>query len=100
MKRTLGTVIVVALVAAIGGIWAWLLRDLAAGKEWPGVDETVIGGFAERAGRGDAEPFFDWVQGDLLLFMFLWAGLLAGFLLGYYARVLFVEQREPASKHS
>lgn len=92
MKR--GAVVVAALVAAISGTWFWLVRGLAAGKEWPGVDETVIGGFAERAGRGDAEPLFDWVQGDLLLFMFLWAGLVAGFLLGYYARVLFVEQRE------
>lgn len=100
MRRKLGTVMVTVFVAAVSGTWAWLVRDLTAGEQWPGVDESVIGGFAERAGRGDAEPLFDWVQGDMLLFMFLCAGLLAGFLLGYFARVLFVEQREPDRRQS
>jgi hypothetical protein len=91
-----GTAIVSLLVAAVGGTWLWLVRELPAGKEWPGVDEAVIGGFAEQAGRGDVQPLFSWIEGDLLLFMFLCAGLGAGFLLGYFARVLFVEQRDNA----
>jgi hypothetical protein len=32
-----------------------------------------------------------WVEGDLLLFAFLTAGLVAGFVLGYFGRALFVE---------
>jgi cobalt/nickel transport protein len=100
MRRSskLGLLIVAALTAAIGGTWLWLVRGLAASAEWPGVDETVIGEIAQRAGRPEPEPLLSWVQGDLLLFMFLCAGLCAGFVLGYCARIAFVEQREPAAK--
>jgi cobalt/nickel transport protein len=99
MRRSkLSVVLVCAFVAAVGGVWLWLVRGLAASSEWPGVDEAVIGGIAERAGRPETEPLLSWVQGDLLLFMFLCAGLIAGFVLGYFARIAFVEQREPASK--
>ena len=66
--------------------------------EWPGVDESVIGNIAHSAGRPESQPLLSWVQGDLLLFMFLVAGLAAGFVLGYFARVAFVEQREPSSE--
>lgn len=96
MRRS--SLIVCAFVAAIGGTWAWLVRGLAASEEWPGVDEAVIGSIAERAGRPETEPLLAWVHGDLLLFMFLCAGLGAGFVLGYFARIAFVEQREPAAK--
>jgi cobalt/nickel transport protein len=82
------------LTAAIGGTWTWLVRGSKPGDEWPGVDESVIGSIAERAGRPESEPLVSWVQGDLLLFMFLCAGLCAGFVLGYFARVAFVEQRD------
>jgi len=99
MRRSkLSVVLVCAFVAAVGGVWLWLVRGLAASSEWPGVDEAVIGSIAERAGRPESEPLLSWVQGDLLLFMFLCAGLIAGFVLGYCARIAFVEQREPASK--
>jgi cobalt/nickel transport protein len=93
-KLRSSALIVCALTAAIGCGWAYIVRDLAPGAEWPGVDEAVIGNIAQRAGRPEAEPLLRWVQGDLLLFMFLCAGLGAGFVLGYFARVAFVEQRE------
>lgn len=87
--------LVAVFIAAVGGTWAWLVRDMAADGAWAGVDESVIGNIAQRAGRPESEPLLSWVQGDLLLFMFLVAGLGAGFVIGYFARIAFVEQREP-----
>ncbi|AUX39156.1 uncharacterized protein SOCE26_005380 [Sorangium cellulosum] len=66
---------------------------------WEGVDEAVVRRVAEDAGRHDTGPLFAGLEGDLLLFAFLWAGLLAGFALGYFSRVLFVERADqPAEK--
>ncbi|WP_437983949.1 hypothetical protein [Sorangium sp. So ce117] len=66
---------------------------------WDGVDEAVVRRVAEDAGRHDTGPLFAGLEGDLLLFAFLWAGLLAGFALGYFSRVLFVERAgAPAGK--
>jgi hypothetical protein len=60
---------------------------------WPGVDEAVIGKIAEKAGRPAREPFINTDQGDLLLFVFLAAGIAGGFVAGYYFRVLFPPRR-------
>ncbi len=60
---------------------------------WSGVDETVIEKFAEKAGRPAREPFINTDQGDLLLFVFLLAGAVAGFAAGYWFRVLFPPRR-------
>ena len=57
---------------------------------WAGVDDTVMRRFAEEAGRTPRAPL---VEGDLLLFAFLVAGIIGGFALGYFYRVLFVEKR-------
>jgi hypothetical protein len=57
---------------------------------WPGVDEAVVGKFAAAAGRHAHAPL---VEGDLLLFAFLVAGIVGGFVLGYTFRALFVEER-------
>ncbi|WP_437288445.1 hypothetical protein [Sorangium sp. So ce406] len=66
---------------------------------WDGVDEAVVRRVAEDAGRHDTGPLFAGLEGDLLLFAFLWAGLLAGFALGYFSRVLFVERADqPAAR--
>lgn len=56
---------------------------------WSGVDDAVVGKFAEAAGRHARPPL---IQGDLLLFAFLLAGIVGGFVLGYYFRTLFVER--------
>jgi len=91
--------LVAVIVLGAGAAWIGLVLQ-RAGREpgWAGVDEAVIGRFAEAAGR-PAEPSFaiDWVQGDLLLFAFLCAGLIAGGLLGFYARALFVEHRDASA---
>jgi hypothetical protein len=85
------------LVLAFGAVVcaATLLPPRAAAPgEWPGVDDAVIGRFVREAGQPPPEPLIGWVRGDLLLFAFLCAGLFAGFVLGFFARALFVERRE------
>jgi cobalt/nickel transport system permease protein len=62
---------------------------LLAAEKWPGVDESVVARVAAEAGRAPRPPL---VEGDLLLFLFLVAGIVGGFALGYYFRALFVER--------
>lgn len=62
------------------------------GGEWPGVDDAVVGRFVREAGRSGANPVIDWVKGDSLLFAFLCAGLVAGFVLGFFGRAVFAER--------
>ena len=78
-------VVITLATLAVGAAWALLLRGHAASGQWPGVDEAVIGRFVEQTGRR-SPPLFDWIRGDVLLFAFLVAGLLAGFVLGFFAR--------------
>ncbi|MHB9096203.1 MAG: cobalt transporter [Syntrophales bacterium] len=67
---------------------------------WSGVDETVIEKFAEKAGRTAREPFINTDQGDMLLFVFLLAGIIGGFIGGYSFRTLFPpRQGTGAEKH-
>lgn len=65
---------------------------------WSGVDETVIEKFAEQAGRKAREPFINTEQGDLLLFVFLVAGMVGGFIGGYNFRILFPPRRRSENK--
>jgi hypothetical protein len=68
---------------------------------WLGVDEAVIGRFAREAGHAEARPVIDLVQGDALLFAFLCAGLIAGFVLGFFGRAVFAPGAEsPESAES
>jgi cobalt/nickel transport system permease protein len=62
-------------------------------SSWPGIDEAVIEKVAERAGRPSREPFINTDQGDLLLFVFLLAGIGGGFVAGYNFRTLFPPRR-------
>jgi len=59
-----------------------------ASEKWPGVDESVIEKYAKEHGREAREPFINTDQGDLLLFVFLIAGAVGGFIAGYYWRAL------------
>jgi len=65
-----------------------------AKEKWSGVDEVVIGEFAEKMGRTPSDPLINTGQGDLLLFMFLLFGAIGGFLAGYYYRELFPNKRD------
>ncbi len=69
-----------------------LISVRADSGKWAGVDETVVERFAGKAGRPAKEPFINWGQGDLPLFIFLIAGATGGFAAGYYFRVLFHEK--------
>lgn len=64
---------------------------------WEGVDKSVIEKYAEDYGRKAGPSFFS-IEGDPLLFAFLLAGFGAGFLCGYYWRLLFAK-KNPESEN-
>jgi cobalt/nickel transport system permease protein len=76
-----------------GWILSTLLTLFGPG-DWPGVDESVVERVAAEAGRHAKRPLLDTDRGDLLLFVFLTAGIVGGFALGYYYRLLFVERKD------
>ncbi len=57
-------------------------------EKWHGVDESVIERYAKEHGREARDPFINTDQGDLLLFLFLLAGAVGGFMGGYYWKTL------------
>jgi ABC-type cobalt transport system substrate-binding protein len=59
-----------------------------ASEKWPGVDESVVEKFAKEHGREAREPLINTDQGDLLLFLFLIAGAVGGFVAGYFWKAL------------
>ena len=59
-----------------------------APKSWEGVDEAVVEKIAKEHGREARDPLIDPGSGDLLLFGFLLAGTVGGFIAGYYWRQL------------
>ena len=69
-----------------------LLVTAASAAQWGGVDESVVEKFAEEHGRAARDPLINTDQGDLLLFLFLLAGAIGGFIGGYYWRTL-IESR-------
>jgi ABC-type cobalt transport system substrate-binding protein len=71
----------------------------AAPSNWSGIDETVVEKIALEAGRHPHGLLFEMDQGDLPLFLFLCAGIIGGAILGYYFRMLFVEQVGRPSNH-
>lgn len=60
--------------------------------KWTGVDESVVEKFASEHGREAREPFINTEQGDLLLFLFLLAGAVGGFVAGYNWKTLVGER--------
>jgi hypothetical protein len=68
-----------------------VVPSLARAERWAGVDESVVEKVAAEAGR--QPKVLVPLEGDLLLFAFLCAGIVGGFALGYWYRALFVERR-------
>lgn len=90
--------IVVTVLAAL--VLAFVSVSGNCHARWEGVDETVVKKFAAAAGRPPREPYINTDQGDILLFVFLIAGVAGGFVGGYCFRDLFPrnERKEKAGK--
>jgi cobalt/nickel transport system permease protein len=71
-----------------------------AATAWEGVDKTVVEKTAVAAGHPPREPYINTDQGDLLLFLFLLAGAIGGFIVGYAFRALFPPRRRPARQEA
>jgi ABC-type cobalt transport system substrate-binding protein len=69
-----------------------------AADKWTGVDETVIEKIAKEHGREARSPLINTDQGDLLLFVFLVAGVAGGFAAGYYWRGLMEGRKQPGGR--
>jgi hypothetical protein len=80
------------LVLFLFGIYFSLPTFASCSEKWPGVDESVVEKYAKEYGRESREPFINTDQGDLLLFVFLLAGTVGGFVAGYSWRMLMVEK--------
>jgi len=74
------------------------VKPVAEVKPWEGVDETVVKKMAANAGHPARDPYINTDQGDLLLFMFLLAGVIGGFIIGYTFRNLFVPRKRAAEE--
>jgi ABC-type cobalt transport system substrate-binding protein len=70
-----------------------------ASEKWSGVDESVVEKIAKDHGREAREPFINTSQGDLLLFVFLLAGAVGGFVAGYSWRKL-MESKSQQTENS
>ena len=69
-----------------------------APKPWTGVDEAVVEKIAKEHGREARKPLIDPGEGDLLLFAFLLAGAVGGFVAGYSWRKLISEKHREGEK--
>ncbi len=77
----------ITILIFLSAITPFVLADEES--KWPGVDETVVEKIAEEHGRTAWTPFINTDQGDLLLFIFLLAGICGGFIMGYNYHKLF-----------
>ena len=90
MNKTKQTVLIIIGLCVAAGFMALLMTKDA---QWSGVDETVVEKFAHEAGRTARDPYINTDQGDILLFVFLLAGVAGGFVLGYYFRDIFTKKK-------
>lgn len=89
--RSIGLVLGLALLLLVRP--ETVVNAASETARWPGVDEAVIEKVAKEHGRPPVEPFINTDQDDLLLFLFLLAGAIGGFIAGYNWRKL-TEKRE------
>ena len=74
------------ILAALAGLTLLVVRVT---PNWEGVDDTVVGRYAQQAGHPARKAYIDTDRGDMLLFFFLMAGVAGGFVGGYCFRDLF-----------
>jgi hypothetical protein len=63
-------------------------------EKWTGIDVSIVGKYAEKYGYPPRDPYINTDQGDLLLFVFTFFGLIGGIIIGYNFRKLFVEGKD------
>lgn len=78
-------------------IFSLLFAPIFASNKWAGVDENVVKKIAKEHNRKARKPIINTDKGDLLLFVFLVAGVIGGFAIGYFWRVL-IEDKEQLEK--
>ena len=61
---------------------------------WVGIDVSIVGKYAEKYGHPARDPYINTDQGDLLLFVFTFFGLVGGIVIGYNFRKLFIEGKD------
>lgn len=86
------------LVLSLNTACCLLSTAAYASDKWPGVDESVVEKYAKEHGREARTPFINTDQGDLLLFVFLIAGAVGGFVAGYSWRILISEKTPAATR--
>ncbi|MDO8141064.1 MAG: hypothetical protein Q6358_06150 [Candidatus Brocadiales bacterium] len=59
---------------------------------WTGIDVSIVGKYATKYGHPPRDPYINTDQGDLLLFVFTFAGVVGGFVMGFNARKIFYEK--------
>ncbi|MEK7376316.1 MAG: hypothetical protein AABZ57_04015 [Candidatus Margulisiibacteriota bacterium] len=84
------TVLLISLLLSASNHFAFAQDN----TKWSGVDKTVVEKVAKEHGRSAWPPFINTDQGDLLLFVFLIAGVSAGFVMGYNFRKLFSKKED------
>ena len=88
------------LAAAVFGLGLLSSSAVSAQSTWEGVDKTVVEKMAEQAGHPARKPYLNTDQGDLLLFLFLLAGAVGGFIAGYSFRSLFPPSKTDNQHHA
>jgi cobalt/nickel transport system permease protein len=88
--KALGVLALVLFLACVP------LTAVYASDKWQGIDESVVEKVAKEHGREAHTPLINTDQGDLLLFAFLVAGAVGGFVGGYYWRSLMHRDNEGA----
>ncbi|HHT9137442.1 MAG TPA: hypothetical protein ACFYEK_09395 [Candidatus Wunengus sp. YC60] len=59
---------------------------------WTGIDVSIVGKYATKYGHPPRDPYINTDKGDLLLFVFTFAGVVGGFVMGFNARKIFYEK--------
>lgn len=86
-----------SLAGATLAAWLCATAQGHGAKRWTGVDDGVVVPIARAGGRAPWRPLLPGDQGDLGLFAFLCAGLVAGGVLGYALRA-FLEPGQAAPR--
>jgi len=89
------TVIGILVMAITGSV---IFARVHEAGPWIDTTEAIAEQSAGAAGRQAAEPFINTDQGNMLVFFFTLAGVMAGTVIGYYWRKLIIDKDKEAKK--